>query len=119
MKRQRPIARLFTLTLILAGLMSWTLLPIHSSGQAAQAATNARLTTLTDPPAPRAVANGRIAFVSEADIYTMNPDGSDRLRLTFSPTDQSSLVPVWSPDGTQIAFQRNDKSSQPGRFQQA
>ena len=41
-----------------------------------------------------AVANGRIAFVSRepgsgnnapTDIYTMDPDGSDRRRLTSDP----------------------------------
>jgi Tol biopolymer transport system component len=50
-------------------------------------------------------ANGRIAFskfVSDYEIYSMNPDGSDQTNLSNNPaTDQS---PAWSPDGTQIAF---------------
>jgi Tol biopolymer transport system component len=38
-----------------------------------------------------------------ADIYTMKADGTDRQRLTFD--DQIiDTSPVWSPDGTQIAF---------------
>ncbi|HEV2820785.1 MAG TPA: hypothetical protein VGW11_09785, partial [Solirubrobacteraceae bacterium] len=36
-------------------------------------------------------------------IYTMNPDGTGLTRLTDSPGEDSG--PVWSPDGTQIAFQ--------------
>ena len=36
-------------------------------------------------------------------IYVMNPDGSNRIRLTNSAYDGS---PAWSPDGTKIAFLR-------------
>src|SRR3989442_1103530 len=36
-------------------------------------------------------------------IYVMNPDGSNRVRLTNSTYDGS---PAWSPDGTKIAFLR-------------
>ncbi len=35
----------------------------------------------------------------------MEADGSDRKQLTFSPLDIES-EPVWSPDGTKIAFAR-------------
>ncbi len=48
----------------------------------------------------------KIAFYSErdgnAEIFIMNPDGSDQRRLTFNQFEDSS--PVWSPDGSQIAF---------------
>ncbi|MCB9451016.1 MAG: PD40 domain-containing protein [Anaerolineaceae bacterium] len=57
-----------------------------------------------------AVTNGRIAFASKKDgdfeIYTVNPDGSDLLQLTFNDTFDS--CPRWSPDGTQIAFVHDD-----------
>ena len=55
---------------------------------------------------------GMIAFYSHRDgnieIYTMRPDGSNQRRLTFNEYDDYS--PVWSPDGSQIAFisDRND-----------
>lgn len=63
----------------------------------------------THPSAPvRAFGgeNGRIAFHSNRagnwEIYTMNPDGSDVVRLTNSPGDDER--PGWSPDGTKIVF---------------
>jgi Tol biopolymer transport system component len=47
-----------------------------------------------------------VAFVStrsgRAQIYTMNSDGSDPVRLTSEPYDD--YYPSWSPDGTRIAF---------------
>lgn len=45
---------------------------------------------------------GRIVFSHEGDVYTMNADGSDRRRLTDHP--DLDFDPVWSPDGTRIAF---------------
>ncbi len=54
--------------------------------------------------------NGKIAFSSnidgDADIYTMNPDGTGLVNLTN--TSQFGTLhetdPKWSPDGTKIAF---------------
>jgi TolB protein len=49
----------------------------------------------------------KIAFVSRRDgnweIYVMNTDGSDPVRLTET-TAASEGYPAWSPDGNQIAF---------------
>jgi dipeptidyl aminopeptidase/acylaminoacyl peptidase len=63
----------------------------------------------TDRPGSfKVVINGRVAFVSsetngaQSDLYTMNPDGSDRKQLTFSQEHEGE--PTWSPDGTKIAF---------------
>jgi len=51
----------------------------------------------------------QIAFVSfhhgNAEIYTMNIDGSNVRRITNHPAFDN--YPVFSPDGTQIAFQSN------------
>jgi Tol biopolymer transport system component len=45
---------------------------------------------------------GRIVFSYEDDVYVMNADGTERTRLTTEP--DMDFDPVWSPDGTQIAF---------------
>src|ERR1700694_1411441 len=54
----------------------------------------------------------QIAFASDRDhkflpfhgeIYTMNPDGSNPVRLTNTPT-AGNFRPGWSPDGTKITF---------------
>lgn len=51
--------------------------------------------------------NGRIAFAYRENgsqkIYVMNPDGSNRTRLTDGHWDS---WPAWSPDGSMIAFKR-------------
>lgn len=67
---------------------------------------NATRVVLTPPPVTRG-ANGEIAFVrgasgSHPTIYVMRPDGTGLKRLTTG--GGSSFDPVWSPDGTRIAF---------------
>ena len=47
--------------------------------------------------------NGRIAFARGGDIWTMNPDGSDQVNLTNTPSG-TEYQPAWSADGTKIAF---------------
>ena len=61
----------------------------------------------------------RIAFKSSRDadqppvpleireIYVMNADGSGQTRLTHTDVNAWNVNPAWSPDGTQIAFQRS------------
>jgi len=50
--------------------------------------------------------SGQIVFASSRDgnneIYVMNPDGTDVVRLTEDSADDSD--PSWSPDNQQIAF---------------
>lgn len=46
------------------------------------------------------------------EIYVMNADGSNQTRITNNPAED--WAPVWSPDGTKIAFQSlRDEPAQP------
>jgi hypothetical protein len=47
-------------------------------------------------------------FDADADIYTMAADGSDVRRLTDHPG--LDVFPVYSPDGSKIAFTRSDRA---------
>jgi Tol biopolymer transport system component len=50
-------------------------------------------------------ANGKIAFVRDGDIWAMNPDGSNGVDLTNTPSTAENS-PAWSADGAQIAYVR-------------
>jgi WD40 repeat protein len=76
------------------------------------------------PPAagdPAAPVNGRIAYTTfesnpgqtVGDIWTMNPDGGDKLQIVFAPTYDAQAD--WSPDGTRIAYRsmRGNRSTTP------
>jgi Tol biopolymer transport system component len=91
-------------------LLSWHILPIPHPELAVRAANRAKVAEPTGQAVSRAVANGRIAFVSGVgnaftDIYTMNPDGSNVQRLTNNPA-HNYFDPAWSPDGSKITFVR-------------
>ncbi len=82
------------------------------------AVVGARLLSPT-PALPRGDA-AVIAFssdegdLSRGDIYTVRADGSDLHQLTNASSDNGSdQAPVWSPDGTRIAFRsyRESKNS--------
>ncbi|MGA1873681.1 MAG: hypothetical protein ACMUHY_08400 [Thermoplasmatota archaeon] len=60
---------------------------------------------------------GRIVYSSMAsgswDIWTMKPDGTDKVQITDSPHDE--INGLWSPDGKRIAF-LSDKDGQRGLY---
>src|SRR5438093_13225335 len=71
-------------------------------------------TAASEAPAPsggdRSSLNGRIAFDNFDDVWAIDADGTDLIRLTHCPGPD--FDPSWSPDGTQIAF-RSERSGQP------
>lgn len=48
--------------------------------------------------------NGKIVFVHTNNVWTVNPDGSDKRKLTV---DGRNMGPRWSADGRRIAFTRD------------
>jgi len=90
--RLQPIPRLAPI-LLLIGLLLAASIAIYVVG------SQRRL-----PPPFGLAAPGLVAFIADGHIWTANPDGSDRVQLT---TDQrSDSFPVFSRDGTRIAFKR-------------
>ena len=87
--------------------------------------TGARRVTSTNPTPPAGVSNltaraaepsfspdgKKIAFIdaspdfTNSDIYVINSDGTNRVRLTDTP--DSETHPSWSPDGTKLTFARD------------
>lgn len=84
--------------------------------------------SVSPPPVPPSTGNPawspdgtKIAFHSNRDgpveIYVMDADGSDPIRLTNSTTIYANAFatdPAWSPDGTKIAF--NSDRDGPGEI---
>jgi Tol biopolymer transport system component len=88
-----PSARLAAVTLTTLALLAL------AAGSVLAAAT---LLSNTDPTSPGLVRNGLIAFDSNGDIMVADPDGTDPRVLVGGPDEDTS--PVWSPDGTMLAF---------------
>jgi Tol biopolymer transport system component len=54
-------------------------------------------------PAPFGPAtNGRVAYISESQVWTAAEDGSGARALTSDPTAKG--IPIWSRDGTRLAY---------------
>ena len=62
------------------------------------------------PPPLGVAGNGLIAFDDGGDIWVVNPDGTGRRQLTSGP--EWEVEPVWSQDGTHIAYWSEPDSKQ-------
>ncbi len=113
-------------SLIYSGLIAGCLLLFTGCSQAptetliAATPTIAAATEVIPTAAPTPTATEtpvlpcNIAFEADRDnnheIYVMAPDGSGQTNLTNNPADDND--PVWSPDGTYIAFVSNRPSEE-------
>ena len=79
-------------------LATLALLTALAAGAIAIGASNT--TKLPEPFG--AAGNGLIAYVSEGDIWTVSPNGSEWKQITSTPENES--MPSWSRDGTRLAF---------------
>ena len=75
---------------------------ITVTAQSAAAQANVTDTRLLSQPAVSAT---NVAFIYAGDLWTARLDGTDVRRLTTADGDEQS--PVFSPDGTLIAFSAN------------
>ncbi|MEM5796673.1 MAG: hypothetical protein AAGU23_10450, partial [Bacillota bacterium] len=107
-----PLTLILLLSLVLSGCGAAETQAPKPDGTptntATQPATALPVATEAPTPEPEPIPCN-IAFDSDRDgsreIYSMAPDGSGQVNLTNNPADD--FDPVWSPDGTQIAFVSN------------
>lgn len=96
--------------LVLAAVLALVLSSCRGEGGVTSSPTAAETgSPIVSRPAPSSLPSipaGRIAFHSDPggldDLYVMDGDGSTLAQLTHGL--ETSVPPVWSPDGTRIAF---------------
>lgn len=113
-----PLTLIILFSMIITGCgtaETQVLQPAATPTTEAVPATPLPVETDAPTPAPEPIPCN-ITFDSDRDgnreIYSMAPDGSSQVNLTNNPADD--FDPVWSPDGTQIAFVSNRETDTGG-----
>ena len=114
LERWIPMTVTLRLAVVQRALLLLLLLGVLLAAAAAGIALGQRLPMLqaVTPLAPTGPAgNGLIAFGSAGDVWVVRPDGTDLRQLTTSPALEHT--PVWSRDGTRIAYWSQDTPTAP------
>jgi Tol biopolymer transport system component len=103
----RRMLLVFTAAMVMALMMVAMALPAFAGG-ADDEEDNDNESASGDP-----TSNGQIVFrrwfdpdQTKGALFTMNPDGSHVRQITHPPKGWRDESPVWSPNGTKVAFER-------------